>query len=294
MDLIARLLASKTCKESVKTGIELVHKTLGIDIPEKSGASTRVIASHAAEPHVRAKVHQQSRSQTAKRIEVAEAQDKETTPAEEADALSVTTEPDSNRVEPEAADSSSASNAESHLTADQPSDATRAFSPDRTRIKKDTTEHKRQPASTFLPSLAAGYISGSESDNDNADHEMAQFDGQSGVPRKNRRGQRARRQIWEQKYGQAAKHLLNSKSYQDRTQHQETQANNRRPKPSAAPQNYSKPSNTTSFPKQYIPKQHKPTILSKPETLHPSWQAKIAQKQKESGVVPFQGKKIVF
>ena len=50
--------------------------------------------------------------------------------------------------------------------------------------------------STFLPSLMGGYWSGSESAEDIDDQ-----------PRKNRRGQRARRQIWEQKFGAKANHL---------------------------------------------------------------------------------------
>ncbi|ATY65086.1 Bud-site selection BUD22 [Cordyceps militaris] len=50
--------------------------------------------------------------------------------------------------------------------------------------------------STFLPSLMGGYISGSESA---SDVDVA--------PPTKRRGQRARRAIWEQKYGSNAKHI---------------------------------------------------------------------------------------
>ena len=57
------------------------------------------------------------------------------------------------------------------------------------------------PGSTFLPSLTmGGYWSGSDS--------SPEKDGALDVaPRKNRRGQRARRQIWEQKFGQKANHI---------------------------------------------------------------------------------------
>lgn len=55
-------------------------------------------------------------------------------------------------------------------------------------------------SSTFLPSLSmGGYWSGSESEPEDDIEEVA--------PRKNRRGQRARQQIWEMKFGQKAKHL---------------------------------------------------------------------------------------
>ncbi|OAA79379.1 Bud-site selection protein, BUD22 [Akanthomyces lecanii RCEF 1005] len=54
----------------------------------------------------------------------------------------------------------------------------------------------RPTDSTFLPSLMGGYVSGSESA---SDVDLA--------PPKKRRGQRARRAIWEQKYGSNAKHI---------------------------------------------------------------------------------------
>lgn len=60
-------------------------------------------------------------------------------------------------------------------------------------------------STTFLPSLTmGGYISGSDSDAANSSsHQTKQ-------PRKNRRGQQERRQIWEKKYGKNANHLKKS------------------------------------------------------------------------------------
>ncbi len=87
------------------------------------------------------------------------------------------------------------------------------------------TKHTSQPApsktptntiinpdrTTFLPSLTlGGYFSGSGSDSgSNADFNPA-FDGGAALPqqRKNRRGQRARQQIAEMKYGRGARHLV--------------------------------------------------------------------------------------
>lgn len=61
-------------------------------------------------------------------------------------------------------------------------------------------------STTFIPSLTmSGYISGSDSDaaSSSSSH-------QNTKPRKNRRGQQERRQIWEKKYGKNANHLKKS------------------------------------------------------------------------------------
>ncbi len=60
----------------------------------------------------------------------------------------------------------------------------------------------RPTETTFLPTLMGGYVSG--------DSESAS-DVDTAPPRKNRRGQRERQKIWEKKYKQNAKHLLNKK-----------------------------------------------------------------------------------
>ncbi|KAK5098197.1 hypothetical protein LTS08_006330 [Lithohypha guttulata] len=74
------------------------------------------------------------------------------------------------------------------------------------------------PTSTsFLPSLMhGGYYSGSESDSDPDNPNKSLFDALSSATsttaiRKNRRGQRARQQIAEKKYGASAKHLLKAR-----------------------------------------------------------------------------------
>ncbi|EJC98103.1 uncharacterized protein FOMMEDRAFT_32285 [Fomitiporia mediterranea MF3/22] len=60
--------------------------------------------------------------------------------------------------------------------------------------------------STFLPSLAIGFISGSNSDSDWSNDAEARKIADLPV-KKNRRGQRARKAIWEKKYGKNANHL---------------------------------------------------------------------------------------
>jgi hypothetical protein len=64
-------------------------------------------------------------------------------------------------------------------------------------------------ASAFIPSLSVGYIAGSGSEAESDIEELAPV-------KKNRRGQRARQQIAEKKFGAKAKHLENPKN--DRSQ----------------------------------------------------------------------------
>ncbi|KTW31896.1 uncharacterized protein T551_01157 [Pneumocystis jirovecii RU7] len=61
---------------------------------------------------------------------------------------------------------------------------------------------KSMSGSVFLPTLSAGYISGTD-DESNIESEYQAID----KPRRNRRGQRARRKIWEKKYGKNARHI---------------------------------------------------------------------------------------
>lgn len=81
----------------------------------------------------------------------------------------------------------------------------------RPRKRNATASASVGGTSHFLPSLMGGYISdGGDSDGDRgsvADDEEAAARMLSG-PRKNRRGQRARQAIWEKKYKQLAKHVL--------------------------------------------------------------------------------------
>ncbi|GAA5976273.1 hypothetical protein JCM11641_001101 [Rhodosporidiobolus odoratus] len=75
------------------------------------------------------------------------------------------------------------------------------------KAKASAKPAKPITSSSFLPSLAAGYVSYSDSDGEDAkwirDAEKEDKKGQ----RKNRRGQRARQAIWEKKFGSAANHI---------------------------------------------------------------------------------------
>jgi len=151
----------------------------------------------------------------------------------------------------------------------------------------------------FLPSLTmGGYWSGSESGPED-DVDVA--------PRKNRRGQRARQQIWEKKYGKGAKHIQNTNSnrtsgrddgWDAKRGAQESGGARRRPDMNNRP--FSKDSGPQRYIAiggnaiQVVPRNRvieKAVADNKP--LHPSWEAaKKAKEQKQTAA--FAGKKVTF
>ncbi len=145
---------------------------------------------------------------------------------------------------------------------------------------------------SFLPSLTmAGYISGSGSDvGDDIDV----------APKKNRRGQRARQQIWEQKFGDKAKHIQkqdrdagwNPKRgavESDGLHHSKRIQRGRRASPDYAlggDGRGAKPRITNDASKKKHSTNEGP--------IHPSWEAAKKAKEKRAAPVAFQGKKISF
>ncbi|KAJ9640534.1 hypothetical protein H2199_006073 [Coniosporium tulheliwenetii] len=152
--------------------------------------------------------------------------------------------------------------------------------------------------STFLPSLTmGGYWSGSESLPSDEEVDVA--------PRKNRRGQRARQQLWEKKFGGKAKHL----------QKQDTTGNNNRhhgwdPKRGAQGEGdkrfgqrrtgeHSTPGTKRRRGGDATPANGAELVPSRQVKgddqgpLHPSWEA-AKQRKEQRATAPFQGKKVVF
>ncbi|EIW80976.1 Bud-site selection protein [Coniophora puteana RWD-64-598 SS2] len=153
--------------------------------------------------------------------------------------------------------------------------------------------------SAFLPSLAAGFIRG-DSDEDWSDAEANVADG----VRKNRRGQRARRAIWEKKFGKNANHLKSQQEIEGTSKNRFTRTptdykhGGRRPQDRKETQMTRRPdqrfnkSQTTD--KHTVGRELVESAPSKPAqaaSLHPSWEAK---KQKSAAIVAPQGSKIVF
>lgn len=147
-----------------------------------------------------------------------------------------------------------------------------------------------------LPQLATGYFSG-ESDSDIDNDEVVKA---ATTQRKNRRGQRARQKIWEQKYGREAKHVklehqryLNEreqkqKEYEERCRRREEKARLQLA-PSGSnvlPVGERKVRGGTSAPAA-------PAAPAATPAVHPSWEAKRLAEERQKNA-KFSGKKIVF
>ncbi|KAI9810117.1 MAG: hypothetical protein M1826_003749 [Phylliscum demangeonii] len=164
--------------------------------------------------------------------------------------------------------------------------------------------------STFLPSLMmSGYWSGSESGGDGLKEEEPEV-------RKNRMGQRARQQLWEQKFGRDAKHLKGQSRKNDwdprrgatarpsvngfrgrddrhggreRGGRDEARARDGRNGARGSRNGHALERPDASAPAAVT----KPGAAPPKKGLHPSWQAARKAKEQRKPVV-FQGKKLVF
>lgn len=142
--------------------------------------------------------------------------------------------------------------------------------------------------STFLPSLMGGYVSGSESA---SDVDVA--------PPKKRRGQRARRAIWEQKYGYNAKHIKDAAQNKGRGRDDGwdmkrgavDSSDNRTPWKKGAKNPFSSASSGGSQ-QQEVRRPPPPTKRDDEGPLHPSWEAR--KKAKQQNANSFAGSKVVF
>lgn len=143
----------------------------------------------------------------------------------------------------------------------------------------------------FLPSLTlGGYISGSGSEIDDVDI----------APKKNRRGQRARQKIWEQKHGINAKHLQKQSSgtswdpkrgaVEGNARQQGKFRRENRPVASHTAERESNAGSGSLNPTKGAKKTHR----DDGGALHPSWEAAKKAKEKKEAPIAFQGKKITF
>ncbi|KAL1667025.1 Bud-site selection protein [Schizophyllum commune] len=150
---------------------------------------------------------------------------------------------------------------------DSDSDADDA--PPAKKAKASATPAAAAGSSTFLPSLSVGFVRGS----DDSDIEEIQD-----KPKKNRRGQRARRLIWEREYGKNANH---KKKERDQALEKRRQWEERQQKRAAAA--------------AAREERERAQVQEKSRPIHPSWEAKKKLKEKEAAaMVPSQGKKLVF
>ena len=154
----------------------------------------------------------------------------------------------------------------------------------------------------FLPSLATGFIPARDKD-DWSDAEAEYADsGTRGPPksmRKNRRGQRERRAIWEKKYGKNANHLkIKAKEpravkRQKKEHHRVIDTTNSKEKGAQHETHRGQRSADHNVREE---KHQRPAPVKEHESsvaVHPSWAAKQKAKELQSNAAP-QGKKITF
>lgn len=146
--------------------------------------------------------------------------------------------------------------------------------------RRDEKKRKALDIEMKLPRLASGYFSGASDDEEDVDNDKAVKE--LVAARKNRRGQRARQKIWEQKYGRKANHIQHEnrrvasererkqKEFEERQRRRELKAQT-----AAAALNDDKPESMNT------------------NKLHPSWEARKMMEQKQKDV-KFTGKKISF
>lgn len=149
--------------------------------------------------------------------------------------------------------------------------------------------------SVFLPTLSNGFVPGGL-DSDWSDGETRV----GGGVRKNRRGQRARRAIWEKKYGRKAKHLQKQedsgatrgqRSSQKHVQGSQAVSHSR---PTASIRQYERANKGEEVSNSHTPHEQKARRVDD-LALHPSWEAKRRMKEKSSAaIIPSQGKRIKF
>ena len=155
-------------------------------------------------------------------------------------------------------------------------------------------------ASSFLPTLGAtGYYSGSESASDIDDND----EGPPGAkPRKNRRGQTARRQIAQKKYGKEAKHFQsgNAGSGNSRNSGWDAQRGavdvrdhlaGRFSRGRGGGRGGQRDIERVTI---HAKRKEQPTAKTATGTEHPSWQAAKLRKQQSNPSTAFVGKKISF
>ena len=157
--------------------------------------------------------------------------------------------------------------------------------------KRANTSEEDDEEDAFLPSLHTGFIPGDDWSDAEADYADTGGKGPAKSQRKNRRGQRERRAIWEKKYGRHANHLkLREKEPRKAREHRAPDRPTKRPKPMQAPPPKQP---RTQDPHPPSSSRVKPAPPPSNAPLHPSWIAKQRAKEAQHAAKP-QGTKVVF
>ncbi|RXK38513.1 hypothetical protein M231_04279 [Tremella mesenterica] len=176
------------------------------------------------------------------------------------------------------------------------------------KLKQSTSSKTKETikSSTFLPSLATGFISGDSSDPDlDSDIDDSGLVGKRGkVERKNRRGQRARQAIWEKKYGKGAKHVVRAREEEQAVEavkiaRRQEREQRRNPTTTSWGGAERTTTHNTSISRGREEGNANLTPMGvavrgeKEKSLHPSWEAAKLRRQKEVMAAP-KATKIVF
>lgn len=149
---------------------------------------------------------------------------------------------------------------------------------------KEKSNGKTETKTLKLPQLATGYFSGGSDDEEDIDNDKVVK--AATTTRKNRRGQRARQKIWEQKYGSGANHVKKERdritSEREQRQREFEERQRKRELKAELAQNSFKYGSTQQS-----------TQTQTPAVMHPSWEAKKKAEEKLKNI-KFEGKKITF
>lgn len=156
--------------------------------------------------------------------------------------------------------------------------------------KLQKKENKTKQERAKLPELMVGYVSGG-SDDEIENDKIAKEQIEIKPVKKNRRGQRARRKIWEQKYGSKAKHVQRElekerEKRQQRQQEYEERVAKREARAEQQKEYFEKKA------EEKREKEIKRKRVAETED-HPSWIAKKMEEEKRKKA-KFAGKKVVF
>ncbi|CAL9735963.1 bud site selection protein 22 [Monosporozyma servazzii] len=166
-------------------------------------------------------------------------------------------------------------------------------------IESESESEDEQPAKkkAKLPELMTGYYSGEDSDSDMEEDKISRQQASNKIVKKNRRGQRARRKIWEQKYGKQANHVQKEYEQQKAEREQRQVDYEARVAKRAAKQAvYDKTNaNLTELGERGSRSKNQAEAIKpvKVHEDHPSWVAKKLAEEKLKNA-KFTGKKITF
>ncbi|KAG8804788.1 hypothetical protein FRC19_000489 [Serendipita sp. 401] len=151
-------------------------------------------------------------------------------------------------------------------------------------------------ASSFLPSLAIGFKEGGSNASEWSDDDALDEDNLDITPRKNRRGQRARKAIWEKKYGKNANHLKQQgmdNGGRPPVKHYLAKGQKHAPKSVRGIGSSSRTSYATVSKQNSSKSIGKGNAKKEDVPLHPSWEA-AKRRKSQPMILPASGKKIVF